>query len=172
MAREKPNVLIFSITRSPERERLFQWVGSFGTVKDSFWSLKANNQLNVSSLAQAKQYSVVVPRDDNTYSYLSKNGFKHNQNLYVVNSREQAVKMLMSGRVDLLLSSRQLLQDRVKSLGFNFDKLRHTYALPSENGELAIAFSLSTDSAVVAEFRQAFDQLKHKAKYQTLFTSS
>ncbi len=171
MAQYLPNTLIFSITRTAERENLFHWVGAFNHISDGLWVLKSDKNIQVSTLEDAKKYTVVVPRNDNTHNYLLKNGFKERRNLHVVNTREQAVKMLFNHRVDLLMSSQLLLEDRVKSLKLDFNEVDNILNIPAENDGLSIAFSKGTSLHLVAKFRVAFNKLKKQPRFKAIFSS-
>ena len=72
MALKEKNVLIFSITRSKQRETLFKWVGAIYSVEDYLWALKDRSEISIHSLNDAKQYLVGVPRGDLQHQYLKK----------------------------------------------------------------------------------------------------
>lgn len=156
LALNRPNTLIFSIARNKQRESLFHWVASFKPMNSYLWTLKNNNSITDTSIENLKKFLVVVPREGNTLHTLEKNGFQIGKNLYVVNTREQAVLMLFNGRSDLLMSSQELLQERVSSLGLNFNKLKKVRIVEERQFGLSIAFSKSTSEEVVEKFKKAF----------------
>lgn len=160
-----PNVLIFSISRVPERENLFHWIGPLDSMCNYLWTLSENTSIKVNSLEDAKEYIVGTPRDDTTHHYLLKNGFNGEKNLQVVNTREQAVKMLFSKRVDLIMGAELMINQRVNKLGFDFSKLTKVFTLPSQkNNELSIAFSKSTPLPIVQKFQRAYQKLINSSK--------
>lgn len=169
MALTYPNVLIFSMARVPERENLFHWIGTLDSMCNHLWALKKNSTIKIASIAEAKQYLVGVPRDDTVHHYLNKNGFIDKKNMYVVNTREQAVKMLFRGRVDILMGAELLIEQRVNRLGYDFNKLQKVFSLPSINASgLSVAFSKSTPLALVHKFQKAFEKLKADSKYKSI----
>src|SRR5512145_1222837 len=64
MAQQEPNVLIYLIARTPEREPRFKWVGEFIRVDYFLYKLRDSKGVAVSSLDQARGYSIGVMRDD------------------------------------------------------------------------------------------------------------
>jgi polar amino acid transport system substrate-binding protein len=166
MAVSDPNVLIFSITRTAEREKLFHWVGELDSVCNHLWALKKNDSINITSLKDAESYLVAVPRDDNVHHLLIKNGFVDEKNIHVVNTREQTVEMLFSGRVDLLMGVELLLEQRVNHLGYNFKDLQKVYSLSSRmDNPLSVAFSKSTPLPLVYKFQKAYKKLTSSFEY-------
>ena len=71
------NVVIFSMTRSRERERLFHWIGKLRSLNYSFYSVKANSGVRVGSIGQALGYTVVAVRNSIEADILQQQGFKH-----------------------------------------------------------------------------------------------
>jgi len=169
MAITYPNVLIFSISRTPERESLFHWIGALDAMCNHLWALKKNNSIKITSIDDAREHIVGVPRDDTVHHYLKKHGFRDSDNLYIANTREQAVKMLFSGRVELLMGAELLIKQRVNHLGFDFNHLKNVFTLPViNNNRLSIAFSKSTPTSLVLKFQKAFKKLKESPQYRNM----
>lgn len=169
IALHEENVLIFSITRTVERESLFKWVGSINGVGDYLWSLATRDDIRIDNLDDAKKYKIAVPRNDCQQQLLEQHGFKENVNLVTVSRWEQAIRMLYSGRVDMIMGSNSALVYRLKTLGLDYDLLQQTYEVGQMWGDLSIAFSSATDDVVVEEFRTAYQSLKNKGIYKEIF---
>lgn len=69
-----PNTALYSTTRTPEREALFKWVGPLVNNNWVFFSSSTAN-ITVSSLDDAKQYSVGGYNGDAAAEYLKAQGF-------------------------------------------------------------------------------------------------
>ena len=101
MAQEKPNVFIFSISRTKERENLFQWVGTYYKETDAFFALASRKDIVLNSIEDAKKYKTAVPRGDASALRLEKHGFTK-IHLYYVTDQKQSIQKLKLGRVDLI----------------------------------------------------------------------
>ena len=98
-AQQEPNVLLFSFSRTAERENLYHWLLP---VLQKRWQiyLPAQSQRQLQSLADLRQLSAIgVVRGDVRESYLLQRGFT---NLVAVTSHQQNLQMLNSGRVDAI----------------------------------------------------------------------
>ncbi len=74
MALQDKNILIFTITRSKDREPLFKWVGKFYHTVDYLWALNERKDISIRSLGDAKRYLIAVPKDDFQHQYIKKTG--------------------------------------------------------------------------------------------------
>lgn len=168
MALKEKNVLIFSITRSEERELLFKWVGSIIGSGDSLWSLKERDDIVIHSLKDAKRYMIAVPRDDIQHQFLKQRGFDAPIHLYLVPRWEQAIKMLYNKRVDLMMGSELSLVYRLKALNLDYSKLKKVYEIGQQWGDLSIAFSKSTSDIWVHKFQEALEKIKKDGTYEKI----
>ncbi|MFZ3185206.1 MAG: ABC transporter substrate-binding protein [Pseudomonas sp.] len=92
-----PNTVLYSTTRTPEREELFKWVGPLVSNNWVFFA-KSDSPLKVTSLDDAKQYSVGGYYGDAVAEYLAAQGFSKLQ--LAPNDRSNA-KKLDAGRIQL-----------------------------------------------------------------------
>ena len=92
-----PNTALYSTTRTPEREALFKWVGPLVSNNWVFFA-KSDSTLKVTSLDDAKQYSVGGYYGDAVAEYLAAQGFTKLQ--LAPNDRSNA-KKLDAGRIQL-----------------------------------------------------------------------
>ena len=75
IARSRPNILIYNVARNAEREQQFRWIGTVAAYQLGFVSLSHRSDIKISSVADAKQYTVAVQRDDLSANFLINNGF-------------------------------------------------------------------------------------------------
>ena len=64
IARSQTNVLIYNMARTPEREDEFKWIGTVAAYQLGFVALTHRDDIQISSLQDAKGYTVAVQRDD------------------------------------------------------------------------------------------------------------
>lgn len=168
MALKEKNVLIFSITRSEEREPLFKWVGSIIGLGDYLWSLKERDDIVIHSIEDAKRYRIGVPRDDIQHQFLKQRGFEVPKHLYLLPRWDLAIKMLYYKRVDLVMGSELALAYRLKALNLDYSKLKKAYEIGQQWGDLSIAFSKSTSDIWVHKFQEAFEKIKKDGTYDKI----
>lgn len=168
MAKEQPNVMIFSITRNHIREHQFHWVGMINKLDNYLWRLKSRTDITISTLEHAKQYTIAVPKGDIQHQILKDYGFKETQKLVVVTRYSQALKMFLLGRVDLIIGSTMVLKDKLSPLGHTFDQLEPVLEIRNNIGDIYIAFSLSTPMAQVEKYRRALKQIKQNGIHQRI----
>ena len=100
-AQQEANVLLFSFSRTVEREDQFHWILP---VLQKRWQvyLPAHSALALQNLADLRKLSAVgVVRGDVRESYLIQLGFT---NLVAVTSHQQNLQMLHNGRVQAIVS--------------------------------------------------------------------
>ena len=155
------NILIYTMNRSPEREPLFKWIGPVTPQKDSLsrystslFKLRDNTDVVAESLQDAKKYRVAVVRKDTNYDFLTSQGFS---NLTLISTRAQSIKMLLQGRVDLIMGSHPSLKEEFVLLGEPFDQVE--VVLPARKAKLYMAMSIHTSDELVGKIRKAHQEL-------------
>lgn len=157
MARLEPNVLIYPIIRSAERESLFKWVGELDHVTPMFYKLRERRDIVVKSLQDAKNYSVGVVRDDSRQEYLEGKGF----NKMVVSSNNlDNLRKLLSGQVALVPLPEREAREQCADLHIAFEDLESVYTIDELSKGLYVALSLKTPDETVKRITAAFAQLK------------
>lgn len=165
---KKENVMIYSIVRNKEREKLFKWVGRIATTEDYFWKMRDNDSVKVADLEDAKRYRIATPRDDNQHIFLRNNGFRENVNMFPVRDMNQCIQMMYLGRMDLAIAPELLMIERTKSMGLNFDKMEKLIAIDAAEGGLYVAFSLSTSDEIVDRYRNAYLDMVNDGTYEKI----
>ncbi len=157
MALKEPNVLIFLIARTAAREHQFKWAGEIMKIQYHLYRLKSRGDVTVSQLEDARRYTIGVMRDDVRQQYLQSKGF---QKLAVSAQWSDNFAKLIKGQVDLV----PLTEDDAASLcsvaRFDCKQLDRVLTLEEASTGLYMAYSKSTDDAIVQKTRNAFDKLK------------
>lgn len=145
---------LFSTVRTARREALFQWVGPIALGRTSVYSRRSAG-LNVRTLKDVERYATLaVPKQWYSYEYLRDRGLK---NLYGVPTPQHMVKMFKHGRIDLLVANNLALDDMLAQQGMHPDEVELQFTFMDNNSY--IAFSKSTDPALVQQWQQALDEL-------------
>ena len=158
MAQKEKDILIYQLSYSEERARLFQLVGPILHESEYLFKLKNRKDVIVNNLADAKQYRVGSVRDYFHHKYLLENGFEEGKNLETTYGDDMNIKKLVSRRIDLMITSEISFFYRVGELGYNRDDFERTLQVVSDDSYLA--FSRETSPNVVAQFAKALDAIK------------
>lgn len=156
LAQKGPNVAIFSLNRTPQRQALFKWVGPIGSYEQAFYAIKGST-VTLSRLEDAKKIGRIgVYKGDAGNQFLAAQGFT---NLDESQNDVEALKKLMDNQVQLWLGNTKGLEITAKEAGVNLDDL---VALPVVviQADLYIAFSKDVPDSTVAAWQSALDSLK------------
>ena len=162
MAEQQENVLIFSIARIPEREKRFQWIGPLFPFSESIYKLSRRQDIQLTTLEQAKQYQVGVIRGYAVHEMLKREGFVDNRHLQLAKDQEQNLRKLFSGKTDLLVGSELDLRWRLQhhpDIG-RFEDLTRALYLEKSFTHVYMAFGLKTRPEMIETFRRAFAQIQ------------
>lgn len=163
LALEQPNVLLFSMARTKERENLFHWVGPLQETVYSFY-VRADSPLVIQSLADARKLKLIgVYREDVWDQYLSKQGFT---NLDRSLDNQIILKKLMNGRIEAMVSTAVSIGDLTKAAGFRREDVRE--AFPFLKVQLYFAFSKATPAATIQAWDRALRAMKQDGTFERI----
>lgn len=156
MARQEPNVLIYLIARTPERESLFKWVGELTRIEYHFYKLRERKDIVAGNLQDAKQYRVGVLRDDLRHQYLQAQGFTK---IVVSAQNLDNFRKLLNRQVQLVPMPERDVTLLCEETHVDFTTLEKVATLDALSTPLYMAYSKATSDNVVARTRAAFDKL-------------
>ena len=159
----KSGVMLFSMTRSAEREPKFQWVGPLAKRTIWLWKLKAREDIAVTNLAEAKQYFVGGVYEFASSKYLQELGLK----VDMVSTIEQNWKKLLLNRLDLVSALELEAAYSMQKLNRRFDELQKV-AIVDDRYEYYLAINPLTDPAYAKKLQSALDQMKADGSYNEL----
>lgn len=160
----KPNKVLFSMTRTPQREYMFKWVGP---VSSSSWVFYAKSDANIviNSLEDAKndKYKIGTYFDDVKEGYLKDNEF---YNLYSVPNDALNLKKLIKGRINLWVEGEVQGLYTAKQLKIDSSKIKKVFTI--KDAQLYIAFSRTTPNSVINQWQEKLDMMKKDGRYQAI----
>lgn len=103
LAQTRIDACVFNVTRIPERESLFKWVGP---MHESDWTLfgQSGREYKIASIEDARKYRIGAYFGDVRGETLTAQGF----DVAIVNERLSNPRKLMLDRIDLWVSSTQV----------------------------------------------------------------
>ena len=156
LAEKGPNIALYSTNRTPQREKIFKWVGPIGSYEQAFY-VKKGSTISLSRLEDAQKVEKIgVYKADAGEQFLAAQGFT---NLDVSQNAIEAMKKLMDGKIQLWLGDTREKDIYARELGIEPDEL---VALPVVviEADLYIAFSKDVPDSTVAAWQNALDSLK------------
>lgn len=149
-----PNVALYSMARTPQRERSFMWVGPIGSYENWLYA-KKGSAVRVNSLEEAKAVrSIAAVRNEAGQQKLADQGFI---NFVYTDSIADGLKKLMAGEADLWLGTRADVELVAKQAGVDATQLEP--AVFVHKVDIYIAFNKNTPFATVEQWQKALDSL-------------
>lgn len=162
LTQKREGMVLFSMTRSEAREKMFKWVGPLVPNKSVFWGL-ADREYDIKNVEDAKKYKIGAYKDDADEIKLKELGFPH---LESVIKDDLNVKKLLAGKIDLWIGGdpANLLTAKKHGAG---DKVKRVFIL--EETQMYIAFNLDTPDEEVNKWQAELDKLKEGGFYDQVW---
>lgn len=158
LALNQPNVLLFSVARTPQREDLFHWVGEIVGFNVFLYRNAKRDDIQVHNLQDAGKYRVGALNKDVKGQYLREQGI----DAITLNNEENGIQMVLSNRIDMVPMDKVSMQHRLHKNRLKEDSLVPAFKLEAISKPLYIAFSRGTDPEIVQLFQDA-----HKRAFPT-----
>jgi len=163
LIQDKDGMILFSMTRTEQRESLFKWVGPVAENKWVFFAKKGSG-IQINSLEDAKTVKKIgTYKDDAAESYLKEQGFTNIES--VVNDQAN-VKKLMAGRINLWIVGQ--LQGLFKAKNAIGDSSALEKVFDVKETQLYIAFSKSTSDGDIEKWQAELDKMKADGTYDAI----
>ena len=151
MALETPGYGVFVMARLPEREALFKWVGPIGP-DDWVLLARADSPIDITSLEQAKRYTVGAYKGDAIAEHLAAQGLQPSLAL-----RDQTnIEKLQRGEIDLWATGDPAGRYLAKQQGVTGLKR----VLRFDDAQLFLALNKETADETVTKLQAALEQMR------------
>lgn len=163
------SVLIYSIGRNPQREKLFKWVGVIAPTQYYLFSLP-QRKLRFDRLEQARPFQIATVNEDMGEQYLMSKGFVKGQNLQSSVKYELNYEKLKRGRVDLWIMPELSAVYLARQAGDNpAQTLARSHAIHDLGSDgYYMAFGAQTPDALVERLARALATVKSNGTYDAL----
>jgi polar amino acid transport system substrate-binding protein len=158
MVQDRPGTVLFAMSRTEEREEMFQWVCPI-TVNRQVLIARADRDIRIDSLEEAKKYRIGTILEDVADNLLNEAGF---QNLQQVSNFDLNLRKLDAGRIDLLAYGDTSFHQQVEN-SENYKVIYVLRELPA-----CFAFHRDTPETLVADFQQAMDSIVARGDHAEL----
>ena len=163
-ALQEPNTLIYSIARTPEREKLFQWIGTISPFQIYLWKLKNRTDINIKALEDAKPFVIGGITSDVKAKYFQQMGFTPGKNLEFASNEVANIKKLYAKRIDLMAFDEISFPYLCRRAGHPVSDFTRLLKIDDISHDLYLAASLTTPLKTVKELTQALRKIKREPK--------
>jgi polar amino acid transport system substrate-binding protein len=165
MALQTPGTLIYSILRTPEREKKFAWIGKIAPYGVSLYQLVHDNAPDLSSLEDARPLRIGVYFGDAKAEFLQANGFT---NLSSVENDRLNLRKLLLKRIDLMIIDDAVINELIELEGVDPSKIRRALPIQELSGYAYMAFQKDTNPKLVEEFRRGLEKVKETGVFDAI----
>ncbi|SME90139.1 substrate-binding periplasmic protein [Desulfovibrio gilichinskyi] len=154
---KKPNTMLFTVARIPQREDMFAWIGPLHPRRVYLYKLKNRTDIQIDDLEDIKKYYTGVLSGGSIEQFFTTNGF-HKYNYHLVSKSEQLLKMLFKQRVDLIPGDPLDLAYQINRLGYKYSELEIAYLLSEEGGYYMIA-NKDTPDKIIVKIQESLEEV-------------
>jgi ABC-type amino acid transport substrate-binding protein len=156
------NSLLFGMTRSEEREKMFKWVGPLAPTKVVLLA-KKSNKIVLKNKNELTNYLSGAIRDDIGHQLLTEAGVK---DIDLSSDMLSCIKKLDSDRIKLWAYEENVGFWELKNQGKNTADYESVYVLLSS--DLYIAFNKSASDDIIKRVQTLFEEIKKDGTYQKI----
>jgi polar amino acid transport system substrate-binding protein len=165
-----PGVLLYSIVRTPEREKSFKWVGVIAPADYHLFALTGRD-IALASLDDAKRLQIGTVQQTAGEQYLLSQGFLKGHNLQSSVRNELNFDKLQQGRIDLWIMNRLTANQLVRQAGhLPAQTLKAVLPIDAMNdqGGYYMAFGAQTPDAMVERFRKGLQAIVRNGTFDRI----
>ena len=176
IADTEKNVLIYTIARTPQRERNFHFIGEVAPRNNYFFKLAERKDVQVDSLEDLKKYKIGVVRGYATDKTLTDLGLE--PSLHRTTSDINILRMLFSGRVDLCSVDEMVAKHQIRLFNqaaqktgrelLDFSRLEKVYEHPGMGRGRYLAFGINTSHELVRKFQDSFQRMVQEGTLEVI----
>jgi len=171
MAETTPNILFFSLSRTPEREDKFLWLGEVSPYGQYLYQLNDGPPIDAVDMKSLldQGHRIGVQSGSSQDGYFQDLGTRDPASLVHITDYHQGIDMLFLGRIDLLPLTGFLAQATVCSHGYDGSRLRPVIHIDALAKPLWAVFSKGTDPELVEAFRREMENLRAEGYWKERF---
>ncbi len=167
IALKLPNSMVFSTTRTSQRENKFKWVGPIASSTIGILALKENH-IVLNNFSDINRYTIGAVLKDVSEEILLSKGV-HSSSIQHVAGKDAiniSFKKMEKGRIDMFIYNTEIALKDAKKNGFDIDKYEIIYKLSSK--KLYYAFNKKTDDKIIQKWQKALDDIKLDGTYSKI----
>ncbi len=155
IALRTPDSFIFTINRTPERERLFKWIGPILQKRTCLFKLRSRRDIRVRSLADVRKYTTAVILGYALTDRLLDEGFAAHRELIITRDKKSQLRVFLSGHADLITGNEYTLAWALREAGYSMDAVEPVLVMTEKGYYLAA--NPSVDDRIIKRLQGASD---------------
>lgn len=163
-------VFYYSLVRTPQREKLFQWVAVVVPSSFGLFAYK-NPSVDIRSMNDLKKYNIGTVIEDVVDQHLRGQQQKYGFALDRTSSYESNARKLFNRRIDLLGGNRYSLMFFAEKYGHDKDSIHSVYTLNEIRGDLYLVASRCVPEATVRKIRAGFETIEKNGVHRQIIQS-
>ncbi|NDI85348.1 substrate-binding periplasmic protein [Undibacterium crateris] len=167
LAQTQANTLIFSMTRTKEREQEFVWIGPVSPRQIHLYKLKSRKDIQIRAPADMRAYKIGLVREMASSKELIRNVAIEDKHIDYAPTVDSNMKKFLLGRVDLIVSQDWSAAYLMKTLGRHPDELESVLLLDNKH-QYYLAMQKDTDPALLQRIRQSFEKVQQSGLMERL----
>ena len=167
ITRKKKNTMLFSTTRTEQREKLFKWVGPIIATEIGVIAPKSKH-LKINKVTDLNGYKIGAVINDIGEQLLLAQGVKKNH-IQSVSGKNPVVlnfQKMGKGRIDAFAYETNVAMYGAKSYQIDQKDFEVVYIL--KKGQLYYAFNKNTDDSIIKAYQKALDKIKANGTYDKI----
>ena len=168
IAASTPDVLIYNMARTPEREHQFEWIGKVGSYKFGFLKLASRQDIQVKTLQDVHRYVVGAQRDDFSAEWLRTVAKQPSAQLQLQPDVIETWRLLVNGKLDLMIDDPSAIDDMLVKHQLLVTDIEFLLFVPELEQQTWIALKKGSDPKLVQRLRQAYRQVEKSAELRTV----
>ena len=163
--KENPNSLIYTIARTPKREKEFIWVGPI--LPRTTWIYgKAGMEASIQNIKDLAKAKIGVIRGEASQDELLAAGVPKSS-ILVMNSNTDVMRMMKLDKINVVVNTEIGMALNLKNIGMAPDAVSKLMKL-SDGGSLYFGLNLRSDPALISKLQMSIDKLKREGKIDAI----
>lgn len=167
VAAQETGSLLFTLTRLPERESQYQWVGPVGPRRIHIYKLSQRSKVQASNLAGLGGYRIGVVRESAVARQLLAEGLNEKRQIIWARDDETNLRMLLAGRMDAIAMLDWAALWHLRRMGLPPSTLQPLFTY-SASPDYWFGLHPQSDPGLRLKLQSALDRLKRDGRYDAL----
>lgn len=164
---DKPGTILFSLTRTPEREAQFKWVGPISARRIVLYKLAARKDLGRPELQRLAGTKIGVVRESATARQMQAEGLRPGIELDLALDDANNLRKLLAGRMEYLAMLDWAAAWNLQQLNLPYATLQPVLDYDVDK-TYWYGLHPQTDAALVRRLQAALDTLRRDGRYERL----
>ena len=165
-SRHDGNSFIYTINRSPEREKYFHWIGPILPKRTWLYRLKSRDDIRVSCLDDLKNYTTTVMLGYSLTKKLEDAGLRRDKELIVKTTKKDQLHVFLHGHADLITGNEFTLPRVLKGSGFTVNDMVPVLQMSDQGYYLAANLQISPE--IIARLQAANKKIQQSGLVQQI----